>query len=395
VNENIGSYLKDKFRKFWKITSGLGLVSIGSFVSLGLLGLLWIILASVMDVSSYGTIAFSISIGAILSTVFTLGGNTTLTTSIAGRENRIISTIHGIVLFAILPSNILVYFLLNDVFLNLFFTSLMLSLLSEGIVLGKRNYKNYATYLIFQKAAVLILSLVVFGLIGPKGVILGYAIANFGFSFPLLLSIKNYGVSFFNIKKIFVRMTHGYSLEISRISSMFLDKIFIAPIFGMVMLGYYQLSSQILLFLGMIPLVFYNFNLTEESRTKVPSSLKKKVLIFSAFVTIVYIFSAPFIIQNLFPKFEESITASQILSLGIVPMALSYNAQSSLLARKKGKHVLIGSIILVTVELSMLYLLGITFDLEGLSFAVLIALITQAFYYIGISYRLKDVGSVL
>jgi len=225
---------------------------------------------------------------------------------------------------------------------------------------------------------------------GTQGVILGYSIGSLAFSYPFFISISKYGISICNIKKILSKMLHAYSFEISRISSMFMDKIFIGPIFGVIILGYYHLSVQILFFLSMIPLVFYYFNLAEESGKKTASSLKKVIILFSAIITIIYIISAPLVLPYLFPKFEESIIPSLILSLGIVPLAISYNAQSTLLARKKGKHVLIASTIFVLLQLILFYFLGNIFDVQGLSLALLISLIVQALYYTAIRRRIKE-----
>lgn len=386
----MASWLKRLGNSFGDDNKGLKYVAAGTVISSGLGGLAWFIFATLLQVASYGEIAFLISVGALSGTVITFGGNTSLTATLARNDNRLRPAVHLVVILILGPANLLLYYFGDSIFLNLFATGLALALVSEGIILGSRNYRNYALFLILQKASGIALAIGMNFIVGPQGILLGYAIGSFAFSFPFFISLRRFGVSFTSLKENIVFMTHSYSTEISRMVTMFSDKIIIGPIFGYIILGYYQLASQILLLIGMFSLILYTYSLPEESSRKETVWKLKKVVLVSAAIVAVYVVSAPAVVPFIFPNFQESVLPSQIMATGLVPLAINYNLTSAFIARNKSKHVFMASAIYISSQISLFYILGVMLGLSGLALALPLSLAAQAAYYLSVRQRIND-----
>jgi O-antigen/teichoic acid export membrane protein len=382
-----------RIKERFQTNSGFGYATLGTFSSSIILALFWFLSASVLKVNFYGELTFLIVLSTVLSTIFSLGGNTSVTTRIASGDQSIRSSVQTLILISIGPANLVTYILVYNPVVNLFVTSHMLSLISEGLILGNRNYKKYFVYEISRKTSIITLSFLLYFLIGMQGLILGYSVSNLVFSFPFFISLKKFGTSFFNLKQNIIFIMHSYSMEISRTTNLFIDKIIVGPLFGFAILGYYQLSSQMLLLLTIVPMVFYYYILPQEASKNAVGSLKKTTIILSIIVAIVYIVLSPSVVIVLFPTFKESVLPSQIMSIGVIPMAISYTVIPSLLSTNNGKHVMISSAIYVASEITLFYFLGKFFGLLGLSFALLASLSIQASYYIIIRNALSKNSS--
>jgi O-antigen/teichoic acid export membrane protein len=379
----------NRVRKTFNNNSGIAYVAIGTAGSAILGGIFWIVFAYVLGAGQYGEIAFLLSIGTLLGTAFSFGGNTSLTSAVARGDDRVMPAVHAIVFLFILPANIAIYFFSGEAALNVFFTGLVFYLISEGIVLGGRDYRKYARFLIAQKLVAIAASFAAYYLLGIQGIVLGYGFSTLAFSYPFFQSLKKFGMSYLSLKENIAPLMHNYSVEISRIVTSFADKIFIGPIFGYLSLGYYQLGAQILVMLGMFPLVFYSFNLAEQSSGRAGSAFNRKGMLASVAAVALYILAAPFVLPVVLPNFSESLVPSQIMSIGAIPMAISYSSTSTLIARGKTSYVFITATLYIAVQLALFYLLGSLFGLIGLAAALPVSLAAQATYYVWAQRRIK------
>ncbi len=144
-------------------------------------------------------------------------------------------------------------------------------------------------------------------------------------------------------------MMHNYAMELARTVSMFSDKLFIVPLFGFTILGFYQLGAQLLLFLGMIPTILYHFLLPLEVRGI--HSRKIGIGVFAISCTLAIGFAAllPWLITNFFSNFVDSIFPAQLMSIGIVPMTVISIPSSRFLGIELSRPVFIGAIIYVGI----------------------------------------------
>ena len=170
---------------------------------------------------------------------------------------------------------------------------------------------------------------------------------------------------------------------------MYFDKLVIAPIFGYAILGYYQLGFQFLLFLGMIPISFYQYLLPEESRGSKKTNVRLFGFLLSVCLTIAFFLMSPLIIQTFFPNFITSIDVVRIMSIGIIPMMMVWILNSKFLSSGRSKYVLTGAAIYVTSQMVLIMYLGSTMGVIGLALAVIFALMAQATFLYVSNKRLK------
>jgi Na+-driven multidrug efflux pump len=143
-------------------------------------------------------------------------------------------------------------------------------------------------------------------------------------------------------------------------------------------LGYYQLGFQFLLFLGMIPISFYQYLISEDSSGLKKTRVRFLGLLVSIGLTTILFLSSPWILQYLFPHYTASLDAMRILSIGIIPMMIVWTLNSKFLNIGNTKYVLFGSAIYLILQISLIFYLGNALKVIGLALAVVLALIAQA-----------------
>jgi O-antigen/teichoic acid export membrane protein len=161
---------------------------------------------------------------------------------------------------------------------------------------------------------------------------------------------------------------------------MYLDKIIIPPIFGYAILGYYQLGFQFLMFLGMVPISFFQYLIPEESSGNKKTKLRIIGFGLSIGLAALLYFSSPIIVDLLFPQYQNSIDAIRIMSIGIIPMMIAYIINSKFLSEGNTKGVVIGAIIYQILQITLMIFLGRLIEVTGIALSVVIALSGQALF---------------
>ncbi len=131
------------------------------------------------------------------------------------------------------------------------------------------------------------------------------------------------------------------------------------------------------MFLGLIPATLFQYLLPQESTGLERKKVRFAGLVTSVIFAIILFLVSPFVIEQLFPNYIESIPATQIMSFGIIPMTINSIINSRLLGRERSKPVFIGAVIYLSSLTLMLYILGSMFGLIGLGMAVVISLSLQ------------------
>jgi O-antigen/teichoic acid export membrane protein len=225
-------------------------------------------------------------------------------------------------------------------------------------------------------------------LFGVPGVIIGFSVPYLVFSYRFFIAVvpsmramfhdaKN---SFRTIAKMKRFIGHSYSFSMSNAFLMYFDKLLIAPLFGYAILGHYQLAIQFLLFMGMIPLSFYQYLLSEESSGSKKGKVRLMSYLLSVGLAVTLFFASPFIVNNYFPNFVESLDAVRIASFGIVPLMIVLVLNSRFFSEERTEYVLYGSIIYLSTQIPLLFILGRSLEAAGLAAAVDIALAAQAVF---------------
>ena len=160
-----------------------------------------------------------------------------------------------------------------------------------------------------------------------------------------------------------------------------LDKILIGIFFGYYMLGSYQLSYQVFMFLSMVPVNLFRFLLPYEAGGIIKKKIKVVALLFASILSVIVIFTATYGIYLFYPKYTQSIQPIQILSLSIIPLTLSNILGTKIVAEeKKTHHMFYAGLITILSEVALLLLLGTFLGLNGLATSLVMALCIQFFY---------------
>jgi O-antigen/teichoic acid export membrane protein len=188
-------------------------------------------------------------------------------------------------------------------------------------------------------------------------------------------------------------MINSYSLDLSRVFSGAIDKIIILPLFGLTILGNYQLGIQFLSLLILVPGIVYQYTLPQDSTGNRNEKLKKITILASVLLAVLGIFLAPLILPVMFPKFSKAIEVIQIMSLGVIPVTIISTYISKFMGSLKSKVVLIGSLIYIVIQILSILILGKLFGIHGVAAAIVLANASEAIYLMLIDRRIKNKDS--
>ncbi|HKG41193.1 MAG TPA: hypothetical protein VKA98_03575 [Nitrososphaeraceae archaeon] len=362
--------------RFLSSHKGLLYITLGNLLGATATGAFWLLLAFIQDADDYGKTNYDISMASLAASAALLGLNTTVTTYLAKGSSKVhVQSNQVILISGVIAAIIVASF---DWILGFFVIGMVFWMMSTYELLGRKMYKQYAFVNIGARASQLFLSVLLYYLLGIMGIAIGFTISFLIFSQRYFISARQFSMDFSELKNKIKFSLNIYSFNMSNAFLLYFDKLVIAPLFGYAVLGYYQLGFQFLLFLGMIPISFYQYLIPEES-----SGLKKRRLRFlgllvSIGLTAMLFLASPWILEHLFPHYTASLNSMRILSIGIIPMMIVWTLNSKFVNIGVTKYVLFGSAIYLILQISLIFYLGKTMNVIGLALAVVLALVAQA-----------------
>jgi O-antigen/teichoic acid export membrane protein len=367
-------------RGFIKAEMGLVFTTLGTMVSSFLGGLFWFVLASLLDVESYGLTNYYIALASVFSAVALLGLDATVISFMAKGEKRIFLQANSLVLVSgLIVALVLSVFEWSSGLLSIAMVFFMMSLAEA---LGKKKYREYAFLSIGQRVVQIALSFLLYFYLGILGIVLGYFFGNLIFSFRYVSSVRDFSLKLDSVREKRNFAIHSYGFNLVRNFTNYLDKIIIAPVFGYYVLGLYQLGFQFFMFLSIIPLSLYYYLLPEESSGRDKKNIKRLGFGLAVFAGILVFAMVPFLIRTFFPTFVESILVVRIMSLAVIPSTIVAILNASLLGKGKSKHVLIAGLVYIVSLITGLVVLGGTVGALGLAATLVIAQSIQASFLI-------------
>ncbi|NLB76065.1 MAG: oligosaccharide flippase family protein [Crenarchaeota archaeon] len=375
---------KTSLQGFIKSESGLIYTTLGNLGSSLMGGIFWLILASILDVASYGLINYYIALASVFAAVALLGLDATVITFMAKGETRIWFEANSLLLISGLAVTIVLsVFEWSSGILSIVMVFFMMALAEA---LGRKKYRQYAFLSIGQRVVQIVMSFLLFGVLGLLGIVLGYFLGNLVFSYKSIQSLPNFTLKLESIKEKRNFALHSYGSNLIKNFNTNLDKVLIAPVFGYFTLGLYQLGFQFFMFLSIIPLSLYYYLLPEEASGKNKTKIKFLGFGFAVIAGVTAFFFTPYIIERLFPSFINSILIVRIMCLAIIPQTVVLICNASLLGNGKSNPVFVAGLIYISVLLILLFVLGSFFGPIGLAFTLIIAQTVQASYLV-IKYR--------
>ena len=359
---------KNIIKKFQDLTT-LGVANLaGSLIS----GVFWLVLAPLLGTANYGEVSYFIAICGIASTVSFLGaGNSIVVYSAKGvniqRPLFFVVTISGLI------TSIILFFTFYKIGVSLYIIGYVIFGLATAELLGLKLYRSYSLYLIIQKILFVCFAISFYYIIGPQGVILGFALSFFPFSYRLYKELRGKKIDFSVVKPRLGFMINSYVLDLSRSFSGSTDKLIIYPLLGFSLLGNYQLGVQFLSLLSLLPNIVYQYILPHDASGNPNKKLKKVTVVVSIGISIIAIVFTPFVLPHLFPKFTQAITVIQITSVGVIPITINLMYISKFLGAEKNRIVLIGSGIYLLTQIPAIFILGKVYGLNGAAAALVLA----------------------
>jgi O-antigen/teichoic acid export membrane protein len=354
-------------------------------VGAAITGGFWLLLATIQTPEEYGTTNYGIAIASFSSFVVLLGLNTVTTTYLAKGSTRINIEANQLVFISSIVVALIIS-ILQDWMLGLIVIGMAFWMMSLYEALGKKLYKQYAIINIGARGTQLALSIILYFTMGVPGVVLGFSISFLLFSYRYFGTIRHFNFrQFSELKGLMKFASHSYSFNMANAFFMYFDKLVIVPLFGVTVLGFYQFGFQFLMFLGMIPVSFYQYLLPEQSSSSAAGSIKTtRVHMFGFLVSVglagLLFVVSPWIVDLLFPKFVDAVDVLRILSIGIVPMMVVWNLNSRFVATNRTRSVPIGSAIYLIVQISLMIALGYSMGAPGIAIATVSALASQAVF---------------
>jgi O-antigen/teichoic acid export membrane protein len=364
--------------KFLKSNKGLVYIILGNIFGAILTGGFWLLLASLQSVEEYGETSYLISMASLASSFALLGLNTAITTFIPKGHTKIHVAANQVILISSIIAALIVA--QRDWLLGLFVVGMTFWMMSIYEFLGRKSYKKYAIANIGARGCQLLLSIIFYYLIGIPGIIIGFTVSFFLFSHRYFLSIKYFTKDFSEISGQMKFALHSYSFNMSNALLMYFDKIIIPSIFGYAILGYYQLGFQFLMFLGMVPISFFQYLIPEESSGHKKTKLRIAGFGLSIGLAALLYFLSPTLINVFFPQYQNSLDAIRVISIGIIPMMIAYIINSKFLSEGNTRGVVIGAIIYQILQITLMILLGRLIEVTGIALSVVISLTGQALF---------------
>ena len=371
---------------FLGIEKDLISIASGNTFSTIISGIFWLALASIMTVEDYGNLNYILSIATIATIISLLGMPITIKTYLPKGEEVLHKQASLLVLIANTIIVIPLFFLTNNVYVVILFLGMSFFRMYIAEVLGRRTPKKFFFLKIGQAALVIPLSISLFYIMGVNGIILGYALSTLALSYGFFKHFKEIKFQFTNIRKKIRFVINSYFIHLTEEGSRHLDKLMIAPLFGLELLGLYQIGFHFLMLLTILPLSISQFLQPQEAAGIRGKKIVTSGIIISVVFAAAAYFLLPIVITNLFPNFVDAIQAAQITIFSIIPMTFNTILSSKFLGREYSKQTLIGFAVRLSVFLVLLAVLGDSLGLIGLSLAIVISYIIQTIILV-IMYR--------
>jgi len=346
----------------------------------------WFYLASQIDPSLYGEIFWFLGIAGIFSTIALFGTVNTLTVY-AAKKIQIQSTLNFISLSASVILSLIVIVLFPSFYtidIGIILIAYVINTLAIGDLLGRKQYTSYSKYTLVQKGLTLGLGFLFFYLFGYEAIIFALALSYMFYIKRIYSIFREIKIDFGLIKQRIGFITNNYLIMLltSAVGGGQIDKIIVAPLLGFAILGNYSLALQIINVMLIFPSIFYKYLLPQESSGVKNKKPKIVVIVFSVSISVLGIFIAPTLIENLFPKFIEAVDAIKIMSLVVIPVSIALILEAEFLGNERSKIVIIGAgISLVFLSIGMI-VLGSWFGIIGVAWSLVIATTAKTSFYL-------------
>ena len=354
-------------------------IGISDIIGSGITAFFWFYLATLLDVEAYGELHYFIAIAGF-AYIISMVGTRDVVTVYVSKKIKITPILFLLSLSAgtVTAVVILGFFYRIDVaFLALAF---IINDLAMGYILGKKLFNSYAKYIITQKTLTLALGLGFFYIFGVEGIIFALALSYIHFTIFIFRGFREEKINSPLLASRSRFIITNYSLNLFGGFRNHLDKIIIAPILGLTLLGNYALALQIWAILILFSNIIFRYILTHDASGNPNNRLKLFTFFSSIAIAIFGITILPLIIPEFFPKYTGTVNAIQIMSICVIPATVGQIYTSKLLGAEKSRTLIFARTISASSFLIGMLLLGLTYGITGVAAAFVLSSTLQAAY---------------
>ena len=354
-------------------------IGISDIIGSGITAFFWFYLATILDVEAYGELHYFIAIAGF-AYIISMVGTRDVVTVYVSKKIKITPILFLLSLSAgtVTAVVILGFFYRIDVaFLALAF---IINDLAMGYILGKKLFNSYAKYIITQKTLTLALGLGFFYIFGVEGIIFALALSYIHFTIFIFRGFREEKIDSSLLASRSRFIITNYSLNLFGGFRNHLDKIIIAPILGLTLLGNYALALQIWAILILFSNIIFRYILTHDASGNPNKKLKLFTFFSSIVIAIFGITILPLIIPEFFPKYTGTVVAIQIMSICVIPATVGQIYTSKLLGAEKSRTLIFARTISASSFLIAMLSLGLTYGITGVAAAFVLSSTLQAAY---------------
>ena len=357
-----------------KIFGHKDLMSIGTanLFGSGISGIFWFSLASLINPEEYGQIHYFLAIAGMAQLLSLISTTNALQVYVA-KNIKIHSTLFFISIIAGIVSSLVVFLFFSRTDTSLLVLGYIIFELSNGFLLGKKLFSNYAKFFLTQKILTVIFGFGLYFTFGVDGIIFGLVLSYVPYIWILVNEFRNTRIDFSLLKPRKGFLINNYGINISSAVGGQMDKLIIAPILGLELLGNYSLAMQFAVILMLLPTTVFKYLLTQDSSGKNTKNLKKNTIFASVGLATFGIVILPMIIPILFPNYIDTVIAIQIISVSIIPGTIGIFYDSKLLSIEKSKFLVIGKGIGLFTMISGFVILGPIYGIIGLAVTLVVS----------------------
>ena len=357
-----------------KIFGHKDLMSIGTanLFGSGISAIFWFSLASLINPEEYGQIHYFLAIAGMAQLLSLISTTNALQVYVA-KNIKIHSTLFFISIIAGIVSSLVVFLFFSRTDTSLLVLGYIIFELSNGFLLGKKLFSNYAKFFLTQKILTVIFGFGLYFTFGVDGIIFGLVLSYVPYIWILVNEFRNTRIDFSLLKPRKGFLINNYGINISSAVGGQMDKLIIAPILGLELLGNYSLAMQFFVILLLLPTTVFKYLLTQDSSGKNTKNLKKNTIFASIGLAVFGIVVLPMIIPVLFPNYIDTVIAIQIISVAIIPSTIGIFYDSKLLSIEKSKFLVIGKGIGLFTMISGFVILGPIYGIIGLAVTLVIS----------------------
>ena len=358
-----------------------GLLSIGfaDIVGSAIAAFFWLYIATQLNPDVYGELIYFISIAGLAQMVSLLGSSNALTVYTA-KNVKIQSTLFLISILAAAISLAIITIFYNRIDAGLLAVGFVVFSLVNSVILGKKLFVKYAKLILSQKILTLILGLGLYFVFDVYGIIYGLALSYIP---HLVIFVKEFSrtkIDFALLKPRKGFIINNYVMNLVAGLGGTVDKLIIAPVLGLALLGNYSLALQMFTMMMVFSEIVYKYLLPFDASGKSNKKIRQIALVVSIIIAILGVTILPSVVDWLFPKYVDATDAIQIMSLGVVPGTISILYSSKFLGMEKSKFVMTTKLVSLGVMFGGFLYFGPIYGAIGLAWIIVAVLTWESIF---------------